>query len=379
MSEFPTTSQSKPASPPASATPRWTTIIKQIHQFDFFQAVRLLMRIARRDASTGGSGRQWRPVGHDYPPDTEIVRFRVHPSHSFPSSELVSFVPSKIGESGGKPAPAELTISFLGLTGPAGVLPQHYTQTVVDRVRGKDHALRDFLDLFNHRIISLFYRVWEKHRVAPQMERACAEGREDVFTKGLYCLTGLGMAPLRKRLEIADEFFLYYSGLFAHFPRNAQSLERMLADWLGLRTQIKQCQGDWLRLEPSEQTALPTTGRTLGRNCQLAVTAIAGQRVWSVENKFRVVLGPLGYRSFESLLPDSQRFLQVAQVVRTYVGTHLDFDLQLILRREEVPFCKLSSSPAEGRRLGWNSWACSQTRSTDATEAVFRCDGRPTR
>ena len=43
------------------------------------------------------------------------------------------------------PRPAQMTVTFLGLTGPRGTLPYHYTELLLDRVlRHRDHTLRDF-------------------------------------------------------------------------------------------------------------------------------------------------------------------------------------------------------------------------------------------
>ena len=350
------------------------SLVKHPYRFDFFQAVRLLMRQARHTASD--SDHVARPVGHDYPPHREIVRFRVLPSHSFAAAEIATFVPAD-PQSGQHPA--EMTVTFLGLTGPVGVLPQHYTQTVIDRLRLKDHALRDFLDLFNHRTISLFYRAWEKHHVPPLLERAKAEQQEDAFTRSLFCMIGLGRPALRNRLEVDDETFLCYAGLFSHYPRNAVSLERMLADFLQLPAIVQQFQGEWLDLEAHQQTGLPNATSPDGLNCQLGVSAIAGQRVWSVESRFRLRLGPMNYREFCSFYPSRRRLTRLGQLVRTYVGTDLEFDIQLVLEREEVPPCLLTADELDGPRLGWNTWVWSQAPASDPDEAVFVSDGRPNR
>jgi type VI secretion system protein ImpH len=350
---------------------------EQPAQFDFFQAVRLLSRAASRSPSA--VARAQRPVGHDYAPGSEVVRFRTLPSHAFPPADVAAFALPSADVSTDEPSPAQMTVAFLGLTGPAGVLPHHYTQTVIDRLRFKDRTLLEFLDLFNHRIISLFYRAWEKHRVPPLLERARAEGREDAFTRSLFSIVGLGTPGVRNRLDASDEFFLFYAGLFSHRPRNPISLERMLGEAFGLPVAIMQFQGQWLALEPSEQTAMPSARRPGGLNSQLGDTAIAGERVWSIESKFRIRLGPLSYDAFQKLLPSSPRLTRFGQVVRMYAGPELDFDVQLILRREEVPRCQLRLPEHGGMRLGWNTWACSVVRSADADEAVFISDGRPSR
>ncbi len=344
------------------------------YRFDFFQAVRLLTRGASH--TTPDKDNLARPVGHDYAPHREIIRFRAAPTHRFAASEITAFaLPSEESEHNA----VEITLSFIGLTGPVGALPQHYTQTIIDRLRLKDHALRDFFDLFNHRTISLFYRAWEKHHIPPLLERAKAERLEDAFTRSVYSLVGLGRPALRNRLEVDDETFLYFSGHFSQYPRNAQSLERMLVEFLDLPAAVQQFQGEWFLLETRQQTALPNPSVPAGLNCQLGVTAIAGQRIWSVEGRFRVRLGPLTYREFHSFFPSSARLTQLGQFVRTYAGPELDFDVQLVLKREEVPFCELDQGKASSPRLGWNTWICSRTPEQNAEEAVFISEGRPSR
>jgi type VI secretion system protein ImpH len=372
---------SSTASSPASSTSKRDRLLDALasrpYEFNFFQSVRLLMQESR-SGSTGANG--WRPVGFDYSPQSEVVHFGALASHTFPPAEVVEFTPPRdAADPRGSRIPGRMTVSFLGLTGPAGVLPRHYTQAIIDRLRLKDRTLLNFLDLFNHRAISLFYRAWEKHRVPPLLERAQAEGTEDAFTRAVYCLVGLGAPAVRNRLEASDETFLFYSGLFAHQPRNAISLERLVGELFALPAKVLQFQGQWLRLEPSEQTAMPTAVRPLGLNAQLGVTAIAGEAVWSIESKFRLQLGPLRYREFRELMPGGARLKRLSQVVRTYAGPEFDFDVQLVLRREEVPMCQLRPGTDGGPRLGWNTWACSRTRTADAAEAVFVSDGAPSR
>jgi type VI secretion system protein ImpH len=122
-------------------------LFKTPYRFDFLQAVRLLQR---------ASG-EVEPVGRAGPPRKEAVRFRVHQSLAFPPSEIQALEPSN------DPArPPLMTVAFLGLTGPTGVLPQCYTELMIERNRAGDRTAAAFFDLFNHRLISLFYRAWEK-------------------------------------------------------------------------------------------------------------------------------------------------------------------------------------------------------------------------
>ena len=91
-----------------------------------------------------------------------------------------------------------MTVAFMGLTGPLGVLPRHYTDLLLERGRRKDWTLRDFLDIFNHRLISLFYRAWEKYRLPIVYEAAAWRHQEnDCGSQYLFDLMGLGTSGLR--------------------------------------------------------------------------------------------------------------------------------------------------------------------------------------
>ena len=75
---------------------------------------------------------------------------------------------------------------------------------VTQRGNPERRTLRDWLDLFNHRLISLFFRAWEKYRFPLAYERGLPAGPEpDAFTRSLYCLVGLGLPPLRGRLRVS--------------------------------------------------------------------------------------------------------------------------------------------------------------------------------
>jgi type VI secretion system protein ImpH len=346
------------------------TLLREAHRFDFFQAVRVLERMAAEQAD-GGATRH--PVGEDFAPRQEAVRFRAHVSQNFAAGEIVEIQSAKPKETDSA-LPPEMIVAFLGLTGPNGVLPRHYTSLLIERTRAKDYALRDLLDLFHHRIISLFYRAWEKYRFPITYERLARDERaakEDLFTDCLYCLLGLGTRRLRGRVGFDDEAFLYYGGFFAHQPRNAVSLECMLADYFEQDVRLLQFHGQWLYLSRDDQSALPNAEMPEGLNCHLGRNVIVGERVWDIEGKFRVRLGPLGIAEFRRFMPDGDALLPISQMIRTYVGGQFDFDVQPVLKAAEVPWCQLGGDGASPARLGWNTWVRCDEFKSDVDNAVF--------
>jgi type VI secretion system protein ImpH len=362
-------------------------------EFDFFQAVRLLEMLAHDPADP-----KWTPV-------EDVARFRAHQSLSFPPSAIYAVEPPAKGQ-----LVPGVTVNFLGLTGPQGVLPTHYTQLlmrIAREGRGTERtALRDWLDLFNHRATALFFRAWEKYRFPVQFLRfaitrrtlgpaATARAEPDPFTRCLLSFVGLGTPSLRHRLHvdapatgsahdgpntlarIDDLALLHFTGLFAHKPRNAVGLEAIVRNYFDLPGRVFQFTGQWLYLEPASQSRLPD--ETGGVNCELGLNAVAGERVWDVVSKFRVQLGPLHYHQFCEFLPDPapvavrKGIFLLSQLVRLYVGMELDFEVQLALRGDEVPELVLVDE-AEGElgaRLGWNTWMPGEQMPETVEDAVF--------
>jgi type VI secretion system protein ImpH len=344
-----------------------TQLLSEPYRFDFFQAVRLLERIVREWAETQPDRPARSVGGRDTLPAQEAVRFRTQASLGFPASPVAQVrAPDEVP--GETLPPVEMVVTFLGLVGSSGTMPHHYTALLLKRLRHKDHSLRDFLDLFHHRLVSLFYRAWEKYRLPFAFERFRTEpgdSPDDPVTAALYCLVGLGTPGLRNRLEVRDPAFLYYGGHFAHLPRCAVSLEAILQDYFEMPVELKPLQGQWLDLGEEETSRL---GR---RNNRPGKDLIAGRRVWDVQSKFRLRVGPLTYAQFARLMPSGDGLRPMWQMARMYVGAELDFDVQPVLKAAEVPLCQLGKD-GERPRLGWNTWVHARPLRRDVDDAVFK-------
>ncbi|MHC2068067.1 type VI secretion system baseplate subunit TssG [Bremerella sp. T1] len=355
-------------------------LIEKPYQFDFFQAMRLLERVAQEDPDAFPD---WKSVGRDGPPQRELVELKVLCARTFPPSEVTSIIRKRPDAEHAHPEgepPFTMTTTFMGIFGAQGVMPMHYTQTILDRVRRKDYALRDFIDLFHHRILSLFYKAWEKYRFPIAFERARRHSLKpkelDLFTKSLHALVGMGTDGVRQRLLIDDETFLYYAGHFAHRPRSALGLQQILEDYFAFDVVVQQYTGHWLYLDPADQSRLPNASGTLGGNNRLGEETVIGQRMWNCETRFRLRIGPVGYQQYQRLMPNGDQLAEVAQLTRTYVGNSLDFDTQLVLKKSEVPPCVLGSEE-EPCYLGYNMWLRVGEFVNDVEDAVFQHSGYP--
>jgi type VI secretion system protein ImpH len=315
-------------------------------KFGFFQAVRVLERLYRDRAA----------LGYDFPPSREVVRIGARVSLEFPASEIQTVMRG----AGEDPQPL-MTVNFMGLTGPSGELPHHYTELLLQRLTEKDLTLRDFLDLINHRFLSFFYRAWEKYRFAVAFER----GGDNEFTRYLYNMIGMGTGGLQRRLAVKDIALLFYAGLFAQHPHSASALEGILRDYYGVPARVEQFVGRWVRLGAENETRLGRHNSCLGRS------AVLGSYVWDRQSKFQVHLGSIDISTFRDLLPCGSGFKGLTQLVRLFAGLEYDFDIRLRLFAEQVPCCCLRSDGGPGAHLGWSSWLKTREFSRDAQDTVL--------
>lgn len=320
---------------------------REPYTFDFFQALRLLERFHPEKKS----------VGQFVQPEAEVAHFRAHPSLAFPASQIQE---AEWPEDG----PVRMVVNFMGLIGPEGVLPNPYTSLIIERQREADNTLRDFLDIFNHRIISLFYRAWRKYRIDVAYER----GERDRFSRQLLSLLGLGTDGMRDRQTVSDELLIYYAGLLGQHPRSAQALQQILSDYFDVPVAIEQFSGGWYRLDRETQCRVSEENTDSG---ELGFGAVVGDEMWNQQSRVRIVIGPLTLDRYADFLPDGQSFEPLRGWVRFFSNDEWDFEVKLILEREQVPACTLGADGVSGPQLGWVSWVKSAPFQRDPGDTVL--------
>lgn len=302
----------------------------ECYRFSFFRAVQLLEELI--------PGK--RPVGEALSPDEEPVRFRVRPGFVFPASDLSELVP--VEEKGR----AEMAVAFMGLIGPSGVLPQWYNELAVQGNWERDFRLTEFLDLFHHRLISLFYLAWKKHRWTAQY---LPEGR-DRLSHLMLSLMGLGTPALSGRLGIPEETLIPFTGSFARSSPSAIQIESAVGYFAGAPAALDQFREREVEIDAEERTRLGVA------NSRLGADAVCGGTARESQSSFRLNLGPVGYRQFLRFTPAGDLLLPIASLVRYMAGMEYEFDLRVILKRGEVPLCRVGYAGAASPRLGWSTW-----------------------
>ena len=314
---------------------------------EFFQAVRMLERMeSDRD-----------PVGYFVAPSGETLRFSALASLNFPPSQLYDIQRLPSGQ-------LLMTVQFMGLCAAVSSLPVTYTELVLARNREKDHAIADFFDLFNHRMISLFYRGWQKYRFFIGYEK----GGADMLSPRLMDFLGLGTEGLSGRSGMGDRASLNYVALLGRHTRTAGSLKRLLEDYFEVPVTIHQFAGTWRSIPPENRTCFTGAGCASER---LGFGVIAGEEVWDHHGRIGVALGPMSFEQYSSFLPGRDGHRALAAWLRFYSNGGYETEVKLILHRDEAPDCQLGDRSEQQPRLGLVSWLKTKPLHRDPGDATY--------
>ena len=340
-------------------------LLAEPHSFGFFQAVRVLNRWLSRSERPG-------PVRGL----NDRLRFRNNLSLAFPPSEIAGF---EIAYREGAPAAdaqeppsgrsvenIEMTPAFMGLLGTGGALPLFYSEMLSEReTYHRDRAARAFLDIFQHRAVTLFYEAWRKHRLAVQFE----DDERHRFLPLVLAVGGIGQSALRDRLHgevggVLDDTLAYFGGLLQQRPVSAATVRQVVAEYFAVPVQVDQFVGRWFNL-PAEN------GSMLGMaNAQIGFDAVIGERVWQRDLRMRLVIGPMSRAKLRRFLPGGMAAVALRELLTLLTGVTLEYEVRLALRASDVQGICLDDGSA-GAHLGWDSFLVTGPERADRSDAGY--------
>jgi type VI secretion system protein ImpH len=317
------------------------------YRFDSRQALRVLEALAPGAA----------PVGLRSDPCDEAVAFRSSLGAAFPASDIAQVEIPPQRDRSRRPV---VTVNFLGLGGAFGPLPAALSESVAQRARSGDTASRDFLDIFNHRLVSMMMRCWRLFRLTLQN----TSSEETSFAFYLFALLGLATEGMRitrgrhprNRLDGLDRSLLGLTGLLNQRPFSLHAVERTVGVHFGLPVRAIPFCGMWLELEPGQRTAIGAGGR----NRTLGDGAVLGARVWDQAGGILIALGPMGFREALTFLPNGSAFAQMRTLLDFLLGGAFAVRLQLTINPQKIPLSRLERGGS--MRLGWTAWLSSRPR-----------------
>jgi type VI secretion system protein ImpH len=308
-------------------------LLAEPQRFEFFQAVRLLLRWLE------GQGVPARQALQAH------LRFPNHVSFGFPPGQIAAL--EQETAPGASIPRFRLTPAFMGLLGAHGTLPWHDTERIVaHEARTDDGAARAFLDILSTRLLALFYEAWTKYRTDHLAGRQPDRG-PSLLLPMLLALAGTG--PGIPHGGVGEATLGLHAGLLRGGPLSAAMLARLLAGHLGVPVTVAPGAGHWDRLAPPERTALAEANAALGR------TALLGERCWRPDLRVRVRLGPLARAQFERFLPGTPGACMLRTLLGLFGVATLSYEIELAVRRSELAPLRLGDDGVPAR-LGLDAY-----------------------
>lgn len=299
---------------------------------DFFALVRRLDSLRPDAPRTGDAAR----------PQQEVLRFAQQVELDFAPAPLAHL------DFRGDLAP-RLSVRFFGLLGPNGALPLHLTEYVRERVRQQgDPAAAHFLDLFHHRLLTLFYRAWAQAQPVVHRDRP----EQDRYRHWLSSAAGLPGGG-----GFDDAALNFQAGLLSSRSRHPEAMVKVLQQQFHMPVSVVPNVGQWLSIEPDERTRLGHAGNRAERHQRppprLGHDATAGSRVWDRQFRFRLRVGPLSRAQHDDLLPGASAYRPLLEWVQLLAGPELRWELELSLDKRPEPRLQRG---AAAPRLGLTTW-----------------------
>lgn len=313
------------------------------YEFEFCQALKILEVLHPECLS----------LGQFSSPSQEVVSLKSRVAYAYPPSDLYQL--HRLQQN----TPYTLEVNFLGIGGPHGPLPMPYSDMLIERTHQKDLGFQEFLNIFNHRILSLLYRIRKKYWVHLETKTPENTGLASVLLSYL----GLGMPSYRHRMDIPDRSLLSYAGLIWRTTKSEGGYTALISDYFGVTCRIQTFEGEWLSLEKDQLTYL-TAGnpwRRLGRGASL------GQKAWTITRTCRVSLGPLSLAQFKKFLPGQQGYQHFKSLSHFYMGLDHHVRINLILKKEDIPPLCLNKKI----HLGWDSWLSTHSPLQDDHQVIL--------
>lgn len=310
------------------------------YKYDFYQFMRLI------ECMYPDKQR----FGYSVKPSDDAIRIGQLPSMQFAPGALARFEMNA-------DYPAVLKVFFFGLFGPNGPLPIHLTEFARHRMNiARDPTFAEFADLFHHRLLSLFYRAWADKEPTTQLDRP----HNDRFSIYVGSLLGIAERSQQQRDGVCDHTKFHFAAHLGCQTKHADGLIAVLRSYFQVPIAMEEFVGEWLTI-PKDGLCCLNADQQTG---QLGVSATIGLHSWQCIHKFRLIAGPLDLQQFESFLPNGKKITAFSDLVKNYIGFEFKWDLNLILKKNEVPAIRLGKYGW----LGWNSWLSARSRNDDAKD-----------
>ena len=268
----------------------------------------------------------------------EPVRFHPHPGMGFPAGEIRGMSDP---EAKHEHLPPAVNVNFMGLYGVESPLPTHYIDDIAQKREGWE-TTRDFLDIFNHRLIAQYYRIWRKYSYPATF----ASGGTDNTSQYLLGLAGLGIPGCAATAGTPLSRFLALLPMMLLPGRTAEGIAA-LAQLLAPNTCATVYHHDRSRIPLKKPIAM-----SAWQPVSLKRRPVMGTHATDVNGQVLLQLKTGNPDEVRGWLPGGELYCDLMALLHVYLGSHLDVRLQLCVARHLLPDAQLMCSGNHTVQLG---------------------------
>lgn len=211
---------------------------------------------------------------------------------------------------------------------------------------------RDFLDLFNHRFVSLFIEASKKYRSYQSLDI-----QDDKNCNVLFSLMGIERKTIQKNSAIDWTQLLKVAGLITLRSGSIEVIRKVIAIYFNFELEQVCIEENVLRSVAVPQIQLNSLGLA---NAELGSTFICGTTVMDKNSKFRLHLKGLDRERFRQFLPafdetnGESRYPELVELLNFLKPAELVADISLKPADNTNMGMKLSAQ--QPACLGYTSW-----------------------
>lgn len=260
----------------------------------------------------------------------------------FGQSSHLGFASNQVNDISLKDGKVNIDIRGFGMFGPNGALPIHISEQIYEKKHHqKNTTFNDFVNIFHHRLTSMFYKAWREAQDVPSLDD------KDSWQFSRFIASLAGMADHKDyNPDVPVYARMYYARYLQNKSNPVDNLRSIIKGYFNVNVEIQENIGQWIDASEFSTHLSRNKKNRLGNGLML------GSQFFDATQKFRIVIGPISSEKYLQFLKGGRLAKQLIMWVEQFVHYEYQWDVELIVDKN-----KISQQPlGRGIALGYTSW-----------------------
>lgn len=208
----------------------------------------------------------------------------------------------------------------------------------------KHSSVLDFIDIFNHRFLSIRHQNRAEQRLSLTSEHPNnsvvarrIESLAGFDDRRLFDLVKIGLYNRQEQIDVEGEkevehhLIQTFSGLIYNPRKSANYIKTVISTVFNAPVKLEQFLGQWLPVEKEDQNSLGKANHALGEQF------ILGQSCWDQQSLIGIRIGPVSYKALVSMIKGGVLHSSLISLIRFLSDGDWDCELGILIRNEDIP------------------------------------------